>query len=83
MPETVGACPNCAMSSAKFGLRAMVATAGLVAFTASSCSPVAVYGVPCTSKQLDGGMNGCPSSCDTLLPDGGDPHKDTTTGCVP
>lgn len=81
VPAGLDACPNCVVSSRKTrGLKA--AALGLVAIAVSNCgSPMALYGVPCVSKQVDGGTNGCPGECTTLLPDGGDPRKDRNDPC--
>jgi hypothetical protein len=57
----------------------VAAIGGLV--VASGCLAVPVYGIPCNQKQTDGGTNGCYGDCDTLLPDGGDPKKDSTHYC--
>ncbi|MBE2251853.1 MAG: hypothetical protein IAE78_20120 [Myxococcus sp.] len=80
VPAGLAACPNCAVTRRKTGLKA--AALGLVAIAVSNCgSAMALYGIPCTSKQVDGGANGCPGECTTLLPDGGDPRKDATNAC--
>ncbi|MBL8923127.1 MAG: hypothetical protein JNJ54_30030 [Myxococcaceae bacterium] len=81
VPDTLDVCPNCAVTRRKKGLK-VVAAASLVSLALSNCgSQMALYGVPCTSKQVDGGNNGCLGACDTLLPDGGDPRKDRTSSC--
>lgn len=78
VPDALDVCPNCAVTRKKKGLK-VVAAASLVSLALSNCgSQMALYGVPCTSRQVDGGTNGCPGACDTLLPDGGDPRKDPT-----
>ncbi len=60
----------------------MMAAAGVVAIVVSSCGvPTPVYGIPCTSRQFDGGNNGCPGECTTLLPDGGLPARDSSNSC--
>ena len=78
VPEGSSGCPNCAVSSRGLVQKLAVAVGSLV--VASGCLAVPVYGAPCTQKQVDGGNNGC-GDCDTLLADGGDPAKDTTSYC--
>ena len=53
-------------------MKKLVAAAAVIALAATGCgSPVPVYGVPCTSRQFDGGTNGCLGDCNALLDDGG------------
>jgi len=84
VPTEAAACPNCVVSAKATGVALkLVLAAGTVALM-SSCILCAqpVYGIPCTSKQVDGGNDGCPGECTTLNPDGGDPRKDpTNTAC--
>ena len=78
VPESLSQCPNCAVAP-RSSLKKVV---GLVALVASGCSaPTPVYGIPCTSRQLDGGNNGCPGDCSTLLDDGGVPARDPQNSC--
>lgn len=78
VPEGASGCPNCAVSRGGV-VRKLVVAVGSFA-VASGCLAVPVYGAPCTQKQVDGGSNGC-GDCDTLLVDGGDPAKDTSSYC--
>lgn len=81
VPVSLVSCPNCAIDR-KRGSKVLMAAAGLVALVSSNCSTIMpVYGIPCTSKQLDGGNNGCPGECSTLLPDGGSPTRDPADSC--
>ncbi|MBL8909634.1 MAG: hypothetical protein JNM17_02915 [Archangium sp.] len=82
VPEAVENCPNCEVSALARGVKTLV-TAGTIAITtlAACAAPTPVYGVPCVSKQIDGGNNGCIGSCDTLLSDGGDPRRDPSNSC--
>lgn len=81
VPESLESCPNCAVER-RTGLKGLVAAAGVVALVASSCGvPMPVYGIACTSKQFDGGHNGCPGECTTLLDDGGLPARDSSNSC--
>lgn len=75
VPESIDACPNCAVTEKKGGLRS-VALRGLVALAvSSSCgTQMALYGAPCTVQ------NGC-IDCTTTLPDGGSPKKDPSSPC--
>jgi hypothetical protein len=55
---------------------------GVAALVATACgTPMPAYGVACTSKQVDGGNNGCIGACDTLLQDGGKPSRDPGNSC--
>ncbi len=82
VPEASSSCPNCEVTARKYGLvRKVVLTTGTLALIACGIGPAPAYGVPCTSKQVDGGNNGCPGACDTVQSDGGNPAKnpaDTT-----
>jgi hypothetical protein len=80
VPAGLDGCPNCAVSSRKHGGLKAVAL-GFVAIAVSNCSQMALYGVPCASKQVDGGTAGCFGECTTLLDDGGDPRKDPANVC--
>lgn len=82
VPEALEACPNCAVAPRGGGLKVVAAAAGLVALVTSGCIATPVYGIPCTSRQLDGGNKGCYGACDTFLEDGGNPANDPDTGCV-
>ncbi len=82
VPKEAADCPNCVVSAKASGVvRKVVFAAGAAALVSSfiACQPV--YGIPCTSKQVDGGTNGCPGGCTTLNPDGGDPRKDPSDPC--
>ena len=78
VPEGASGCPNGAVSSRGVITRLAAAVGGLI--VASGCLMHPVYGAPCTQKQVDGGSNGC-GDCDTLLVDGGDPAKDSSSYC--
>ena len=81
VPEGLAACPNCAVERGP-GVKGLVAAAGLVVLAASSCVlATPVYGIACTSKQVDGGAAGCPGDCATLLDDGGAPDHDPSNSC--
>jgi hypothetical protein len=77
-PLGVTRCPNCAVGP---GRMAIAALAGFALFGESCGVLSAAYGIPCTSKQVDGGLFGCPGECETLQPDGGDPRKDPANLC--
>jgi hypothetical protein len=62
-------------------MRKVVLAAGTVALVSSCVLAQPVYGVPCTSRQVDGGNDGCLGECTTLKPDGGDPRKDPSDPC--
>ncbi len=78
IPSSTQRCPNCAVEPSRVSLRAVAAVVGLATLSVN-CAPV--YGLPCVGDQLDGGDQGCPGECTTLLPDGGDPRRDTESGC--
>ena len=83
VPLASDACPNCAVTAKKSRVprgALLLAAAGFATITASGCSPMALYGIPCTADQVDGGHNGC-GGCDTRLTDGGDPRKDPNDTC--
>lgn len=81
MPQSLETCPNCE-AAPRSALKKVAAAAGLVALVASGCSaPMPVYGIPCTSRQLDGGNNGCIGDCSTYLDDGGVPARDPQNSC--
>ena len=77
VPESLDACPNCAVTPRR--LKKLVGLVALVGAAATSCVPV--YGAPCALRQVDGGSNGCFGQCDTLLEDGGTPAKDPQHEC--
>ena len=83
VPTEATDCPNCVVSAKASGVvRKVVLAAGTVALMSSCFVAQPVYGIPCTSKQVDGGTTGCPGECTTLIPDGGDPRKDPgNTAC--
>ncbi|MDP1825994.1 MAG: hypothetical protein Q8L48_22205 [Archangium sp.] len=63
-------------------MKRWVTAAGLVALVATGAtSCVAIYGAPCTSRQLDGSNDGCPGDCNTYLEDGGVPARDPSNSC--
>ena len=79
VPETFESCPNCVLER---GVKKLIATAGLIALAATGCEvPTPIYGIACTSRQLDGGNKGCPGECTTLLDDGGVPARDSSNSC--
>jgi hypothetical protein len=82
VPSTVADCPNCAAARRRQGTgKTLLAAAGLVAIAANGCFCGAVYGPPCAAKGVDGGLVGCNDTCETLLPDGGDPTADPANSC--
>ena len=81
VPESLSSCPNCAIAPRSSALKKMAVATGLVALVGGAMSCVPVYGAPCTSRQVDGGTNGCFGDCNTLLEDGGTPAKDPQDPC--
>lgn len=83
VPESSSSCPNCEVTAKKHGLvRKVVVATGTLALIACGIAPAPAYGVPCASKQVDGGTNGCIGECTTLQSDGGDPRKNPAdTAC--
>lgn len=80
VPASSVECPNCAVSR-KRGLTKAVVLGGTIALASGCLIATPVYGIPCTSKQVDGGTQGCFGECTTLKPDGGDPRKDPSDPC--
>jgi hypothetical protein len=83
IPEATSACPNCAVAPRRATLTRAVLGAGIATLIATGCggTPMPAYGVACTAKQVDGGNNGCPGECSTLLSDGGKPSRDPGNSC--
>ena len=80
IPDPIEACPNCAVNTRRSGAKGLAVAAGVVVLVGSSCTFTAIYGEPCTAKQVDGGTSGC-WDCASTLSDGGDPKQDPSSIC--
>jgi len=82
VPESASGCPNCAVSP-RGALTKLIVTVGSLVVVSGCILATPAYGitVQCDQPQIDGGAQGCPGDCDTVLPDGGAWKDDPSSGC--